>query len=365
MSKSGKILLILNLPPPFGGGEIRSKYLYDHLIGKEEYRIISNSRKKSNKLTQGKFTFYNAFFGIKILIRTIFYIIFFKPRKIYLGIPKKFAPFIRTALIIGVASLFKIKIYGELAGDSFLFLTRNSNFKKRTGLFFLRKITELRVLGESVKNNLSQFNICKLIVIDNGIYVPEDVKISKEFFSNPLKLLYVGALNYLKGIKNLVESINLLKKEGIKVHLHVMGEWSDKIQKEEILNYIKKNDIYNMITFHGLVTAGEKWKIYKECSILVHPTYWDGQPLVILEAMGCGLAVISTSIGAIPDTMIDHYNGILLPENNPEELSTAIKYFNNNKEHILETSKNNIKTYTERFTIDSYILRMTGWLGTK
>ena len=97
MNKSGKILLILNLPPPFGGGEILSKYLYDNLKGNKKYIIISDSRKKTNKSTQGKFTFYNAFFGIKILIKIVYYIIFFKPRKLYLSIPKQFNPFLKTA----------------------------------------------------------------------------------------------------------------------------------------------------------------------------------------------------------------------------------------------------------------------------
>ncbi|MEO6838632.1 MAG: glycosyltransferase family 4 protein [Ginsengibacter sp.] len=361
MSKSGKILLILNLPPPYGGGEIRSEYLYKRLNGNEDYIIISNSRKKSNKSTQGKLTFYNIFFGIKIFAKAVYYIVFFRPKKLFLGIPKQFKPFTRTALIIGVASVFRIKINGELAGDSFVFLNKD-NYQKKIGLFFLRKITEIRVLGESIKNKLSQFQICKLVVIDNGIYVPKNIKSCRDNFSNPLKLLFVGAVNYSKGIKNLVECANLLKKEDINIRLDIMGEWSNTSQKEEIINYIKNNRLEDIITFHGLVTTEEKWKTYENNSILVHPTFWDGQPLVILEAMGCGLAIISTKVGAIPDTMQNDYNGTILPENNPTELCNAIKKYYNNREMIKTVSKNNIKTYHERYTIDSYILRMIKWL---
>jgi glycosyltransferase involved in cell wall biosynthesis len=363
MAKSGKILLLLNLPPPFGGGEIRSEFLYKHLIRNENYLIISNSRKRSNKSTQGKVTFYNIFFGIKIFIKSVYYILYFKPKKLFLGIPKQYKPFIRTALIIGVASLFKTKIYGELAGDSFVFLNKDS-YQKKTGLFFLRKISEIRVLGESIKNKLSPFQICKLTVIDNGIYVPQDINPCRDNFSNPLKLLFVGALNYSKGIKNLVESSNLLKNENVDIHFDIMGEWSDQVQKKEILDYIKLNELNDVISFRGLVTTEEKWKIYETNSILVHPTFWDGQPLVILEAMGCGLAVISTKVGAIPDTMLNDYNGTILSENNPVELCNTIKKYYNDREMIETVSKNNIKTYHERYTIDSYILRMIKWLET-
>lgn len=361
MAKSGKILLILNLPPPFGGGEIKSEHLYKHLHGNENYIIISNSRKKGNKLTQGKFTISNIFFGINIFGKVLYYIIFFRPKKLFLGIPKEFMPFIRTAFIIGVASFFKIKIYGELAGDSFVFLNKN-NFQKKFGLFFLRKISELRVLGKSIKNKLSKFKICKLVVIDNGIYVPPDIKPCRNNFSNPLKLLFVGALNYSKGIKNLVESVNQLKKMSVNIHLDIMGEWSNQIQKEEIRNFIKFNELDDIITFRGLVTGHEKWDIYKNNSILVHPTFWDGQPLVILEAMAIGLVIISTNVGAIPDTMLNNYNGIILSENTPSELCSAIKKYYDNREMIEEVTKNNINTYKERFTIDSYISRMVKWL---
>lgn len=361
MKKTGRILLILNLPPPYGGGEIISEYLYNHVSGDEKYYVISNSRNKSNKSTQGKFTFGNVYFGIKLFLKTLYYIVFFRPGKIYLIIPKQFKPFLRTALIIGAASYFNITIYGELAGENFVFLRQN-NYQKKIGLFFLKQVSQIRVLGFTVKNKLAEFDICKLVVIDNGVYVPENfinIRNSKE---NTLQLLFVGALNYSKGIKTLIEAISLLQTERIEIHLHVMGEWSDNNQKTEILYYIKDNNLSEMVTFHGLVTSKEKWEIYKKCSILVHPTYWDGQPLVLLEAMGCGLALISTKIGAIPDTMKDNYNGLLLPENNPDELGTAIKTFYYDRELINKMAENNLKTFKEKFTIDSYILRMRNWL---
>jgi glycosyltransferase involved in cell wall biosynthesis len=360
--KSNKVLLILNLPPPYGGGEIRSKYLFDYLSNNEKYIIIPVSRIKSNKSTSGKLNISNILFGLKINFKAIFYIIYFRPEKIYLSIPKQFNPFIKTIPIISAANLFKIKIYGELAGDSFLFLKEN-NYKKKLGLFFLKKISDLRVLGPSIKKKLSPLKITNLTVFDNGIYVPNEIKITTNSFFNPvLNLLFVGALNYSKGIKNLIESIYLLKKEEVKVHLHLMGEWSTKIQKSEILNFINSNDLNEFITFHGLVTTELKWEIYQKCQILVHPTFWDGQPLVILEAMGCGLGIISTKIGAIPDTIKNKYNGIILDENTKTELYNTIKYFYDNRQKIVEISNNNIRTYNEKYTIDSFLMRMVNWL---
>ena len=360
MNTNKKILLILPLPPPFGGGEIRSEYLYKHLRDNADYSIITISRKKSNKLTQGKFTITNALFGLKIFSKIAYQIIFFRPKKVFIGIPKQFGPFVKVAMIIGISSVFRVKVIGELAGDSFLFLNKE-NYQKKIGLYFLRKMNEIRVLGESVKKKLEPIKICKLTVLDNGIYVPSTILISREHSAKPLKLLFVGALNYSKGVKNLIETMKLLKEENLDISLNLVGEWSDKKQKEEILKYINSHELSHLINFHGILKGKDKWTIYENSSLLVHPTFWDGQPLVILEAMGCGLPIISTKIGAIPDTMTNNVNGILLEENTTVELSIAIKVFYDNSPLINQISINNLKTYTERFTVESYVERMIKW----
>ena len=358
MSKVRKILLILNLPPPYGGGEIRSEFLYYHLKDNDKYTIIKVLRKKSNKLSQGKFTLINAIHGLKLFIKIAFQILFYRPKKIFISIPKQFGPFIKITMIIAMAKVFRIEVIGELAGDSFLFLNKE-NYQKKIGLYFLRNLSEIRVLGEGIKNNLEQFNICKLTVIDNGIYVPSTISIEPS--AKPLKLLFVGALNYSKGVRNLIETMNLFKDENLHISLHLVGEWSNNNQKEETLKYINSHELNQFITFHGILKDNEKWSIYENSSLLVHPTFWDGQPLVILEAMGCGLPIISTKIGAIPDTMTDNFNGILLEENTPDELAKAIMTFYGNEHLIRQISTNNLKTYQERFTIKSYIDRMVNW----
>lgn len=362
MRSGKKILMILNLPPPYGGGEIQSKHLFDHLVNNNKYSIIANSRKKSNKSTAGKLLFTNICNGILLIIKASHYIIRYKPSKVYLSVPKQFWPFIKTAIIINVASHFRVRVLGELAGGGFDFL-KTDDYRKKIGFKILRKIDDLRVLGNSISKSLSDYGLTKTTVIANGIYVPDQFIVSSERLYDPvLNILYVGALNYSKGIKNLVEAAFLLKSAETIFHLHIMGEWSNIVEKEETIAYIDRCHLNDNITFYGLVTDDSKWDIYRNCQILAHATYWDGQPLVILEAMGCGLVVVSTDIGAIPDTMKNNYNGIILKENNPKELFNSLRYLNDNREILAEMSANNLKTYKEKYTISSFLSRMEGWL---
>lgn len=360
MSDKNKILLIVNIPPPYGGGEILAKYLYDNVKENHKYDIIATSRKKSNKSTQGKFSLTNVFNGLNLIIMVLFKVLIKKPRKVYFLIPKQFNPFLQTAILIQIFSIFKIPMLGELAGSNFTFL-ENNNIKRKFGLYYLRKLTELRVLGKSIKENLEFYNICETIVIENGIYIPEDIE-ARDFNKFSLNLLYVGAINFSKGIKNLIECLPFLIKNNIHFNLDIMGEWSNYDEKNEIEQIISNFSLEKYITFHGLITSSEKWLLYQSSDILVHPTYWDGQPLVILEAMGYGLPIITTKVGAIPDTVKANFNGILIEENTPENLSKSVEFFFKNPSFLKTVSDNNIRTYNEKYTVKEYLLRIKNWL---
>lgn len=356
--KKYNFLIILKTPPPFGGGEIRASYLKKYLTPKKEYLIFSYSRKDSNKSTQGKISPRNLYWGFYQIIKIISYITKTRPKIIFTSIPKNLSAFLRTGIVIIVAKSMGVKIIGELAGANFQFL-ENGRFKKKIGLFFLKRVDLLRVLGKSVKKDLESHGITNTIVLDNGVYVPDEIKISKEdIYSVNLNLLYIGALNYSKGIKNLIKAIHICKDHNLDVHLHVLGEWSNFNHKRKMENYIQYNNLNDYITFHGLLTDNRKWEIIQKCSILTHPTYWDGQPLTILESMGCGLAIISTHVGAIPDTVEDKVNGILLNENSPSNLFQAIHLFYFDRKLLHRISEENIRCFKKKFSVESYCERM-------
>ena len=118
-----------------------------------------------------------------------------------------------------------------------------------------------------------------------------------------------------------------------------------------------------MITFTGLLKGSEKWAFYSKAHVLTHPTDLDGQPISILEAMGSGLAVISTHVGAIPDTIEDGVNGYLLPEISADALYEAIRklYFDRTLLHRMRTQ--NAQTFQERYELSIYLGNVDRWLS--
>jgi len=355
------LLLVLNTPPPFGGGEIRGAYLREYFADNGNYVLFTYARKSNNKSSQGQPTFRNIVWGVFLIFKTLGLLIRYRPGKIYLMLPKNFSAFMRTAVMVWLAKRLRVQVLADLAGASFPFL-HNGSLQRHVGLYFLRQLDDIKVLGKNIQGYLAEFGIDKTRILNNGVRIPTGIQVTRDvIYAEPLTLLYVGALNFSKGIQKLVQAVELCKRNKLNVHLHLLGEWSHPEHQREIETFIKSHALDENLTFHGLLTDERKWQVYQSCALLVHPTHWDGQPLTILEAMGVGLGIISTHVGAIPDTVEDGENGVLLQENTPAQIFTAIKTFYDDRDHLARVSQTNIQTYQDNYTVEAFCQRMQNW----
>ena len=159
-----------------------------------------------------------------------------------------------------------------------------------------------------------------------------------------------------------MNSLILCKKNNLNFECNFMGEWIKDEEKNYYFDLIKQNELKDNIHFYGLITDEKKWTIYMNNAVLIHPTFWDGQPLSILEAMGIGMTIISTKVGAIPETVINGHNGIILDENKPELLYKAIEKFYFDRKYLEIISRNNIDIYCKRFTNKIFLNNLKNWL---
>lgn len=357
-------LLMLNVPPPYGGGELRGAEMANYFIDKEDCVVYSFNRVKASKNSQGRFTMRNIVDGFRWLIQGIRLIQKNQPSRLFLSIPKNTSAFLRLIPLLHYANWRGIRIYGELAGARFQFLEK-SGITCSIGLRYLRMFHSIRFLGLSILNHHSEYGISNPVAFDNGISAPAPV--GNEFVrakSRPLKLLYVGVLNRTKGISELIEAVELLLESGVNVQCTLVGEWGDFSLQQEISLKLKSNPVLSSrLEFTGRLNADAKWKKYYEAALLVHPTRWDGQPLTILEALAMGLGIVSTKIGAIPDTISDLENGRVLPNNSPSAIADAISQYYQNPQELAIIMQRNRMLYEERFTMSCYLSNVDKWLN--
>lgn len=355
--------MMLNVPPPYGGGELLGEAMANFFKDKSGYEVYTFNRGKATKKTQGRVNLKNILDGMRWVFSGIDLMVEHQPKRLFLSIPKNTAAFLRSLPLIEYASQTGIRIYGELPGARFQFLD-SPGLVSRIGLHYLRKFHSIRFLGESIQEYYKSTGIKNPVVIDNGILAPSLPQEKTNLAAaRPLQLLYVGALNRSKGVAELVQAVSILIESGHDVACTLVGEWSDQHLKDEIERKCTMNpELKNRLRFTGLVTGDDKWKEYSGASILVHPTTWDGQPLTILEAMAMGLCIVSTNVGAIPDTVEDGYNGRVLETNDPNAVAEAVAWYYNNPAELATVMLRNRRTYEERFTQNKYLTNIQRWL---
>jgi len=132
---------------------------------------------------------------------------------------------------------------------------------------------------------------------------------------------YVGALSKAKGISNLLEAIPMVLERRNRVQFLVGGDGELRTSVEQCLS---GDSFCGNAKSVGWIPHDELPKYLNELKLLVLPSYTEGLPNIILEAMACGTPVLATPVGAIPDVIRDGETGFIMENNSPECIAENI-----------------------------------------
>jgi len=130
---------------------------------------------------------------------------------------------------------------------------------------------------------------------------------------------YIGRLSEEKGVLNLIKAIPLVLKERADTYFLICGEGSLASKIEKIVKSLKTN-----VKLMRWIPHEEVPYLLNELKMLVLPSYTEGLPNIILEAMACGTPVLTTPVGAVPDIIKDGETGFLLKSNDPKCIANRI-----------------------------------------
>jgi glycosyltransferase involved in cell wall biosynthesis len=172
------------------------------------------------------------------------------------------------------------------------------------------------------------------------------VEKSKESIKNaPLKMVFVGQVDYRKGIMHLFSA---MKKFDV-------GDISLKL----VGGYDSTSDLYKCgsemenVEFLGFVTKDRLSEIYNEADVFVFPTLCEGFGLVVLEAMACGVPVICSENAGGNDTIIEGDNGFHIPACSVEAIEDKLNWCLNNRESLYNMRAKAYET-SQIYTWDKY-----------
>ena len=258
----------------------------------------------------------NIFHFIYSLFEFNYYIISNKQIKIVHIHSASKGSFVRKIIIAMIAKIYGKKVILHMHGGQFKEYINNLSWSKFIFIYLMNQVDLFICLTEGwecyYKNHLGLKNVA---ILGNP------VKIEDNLFQKPpsdeLSLLFLGTLNDKKGIFDFLDYISTNEHfKNYKIHLKIGGTG----ETERLINSISDTKYLNQIEYLGFVSGDQKHEAIKACDMFILPSYYEGLPVSILEAMGHGKPVIATNVGGVSSVVKEHSNGWLFEPGNFQQL---------------------------------------------
>jgi glycosyltransferase involved in cell wall biosynthesis len=154
------------------------------------------------------------------------------------------------------------------------------------------------------------YKVTTTTVTDSDLYTRRDT------CGGPaINVLFTGRIDVAKGLRELISAIALLRQGGKQMNLHIVG-WEDNPKKtvQRLLEEMAASEgIAEHVVFHRTKPVGPELNaMYRMADIYAIPTYHEGFPRTIWEALANSLPVVASAVGSIPFTLTDQVNAVLI-----------------------------------------------------
>ena len=170
--------------------------------------------------------------------------------------------------------------------------------------------------------------------IDYNPYLRVPTVRSREEY--PLRLVYVGRLAREKGLYETFQGLRLAKELGVDARLTVAGQGPEE---ERLRRYAQALGIASRVSFAGGVFGADKVSLFAQAEVFILPSYSEGLPYALLEAMAAGIPVVATPVGAIPDVISHGTHGFLVPPRDGKAIAEAIAALGNHRDQLTWMSR--------------------------
>ena len=223
-----------------------------------------------------------------------------------------------------------------------------------------RKAKAVRVMNGQVAERLvdsgvprPKINLIPAIYIDLDIFKP--MNLEKKY-----DLIFVGRLAKNKGINLLIEAFKILHSTFYLLNskLLIVGDGPLRENLKFKIENLKLQD--NVLLYGWARDSEEVAKLLNQSKILIMPSYNEGGPRVVLEAIACGLPVLATSVGIVPDVIKDRESGRII-DWNAEDIAVKSKELLSNAEEYdkyKQAGLEVVKQFEKKKAIKNYAMEI-------
>lgn len=252
--------------------------------------------------------------------------------KILVRAPSPLAPFFHkhlkitklVYLVVGdhheLGKSFKIKSFRSLVVKAFISIT---NILLERQLKANTVIANNRVIFDRYKASSKSIHMVNTTTLSESDFFVRDNTCNGE----RIDLLFTGRISFEKGLQELFFAFESLTKDFKNLHLNIVG-WEDDLDKpveKELRRMTETLKISGNVHFHGYKKIGSELNaVYRSSDIYIIPSYIEGFPRTVWEAMANSLPVIATNVGGIPFVLQDNISALLIQPRKSEEIVKSV-----------------------------------------
>ena len=349
-----RILFCLHLPPPTHGASIVGATLVESVRKISHYELKVIKINTTNTLKGGR-ALVGVFRFALLVARTILIVLRNRPHVIYVTPSSKGIAFVKDYLYVNVLSFFhKGPILAHFHNKG---VRENDGrlFEKMYRHFF-SMVTPI-LLSSRLRGDLSKYVTAENILIcanGMGSEHPELLLDKKRY-----DFLFLSNLIEEKGVLIFLEACKRLNKADFSFTAAIVGAEAD-VETSTLENFLVENCLSDNVHILGPQYGADKQGVLEQSSILVFPSFYhyECMPLVVLEAMSFGLAVVSTREGALEDLVENGVNGLIVKRRNVEDLFEKLAYLLQNEARLLQMKEASLAKYRRDFTEQAFVDRM-------
>jgi len=322
-SRRPRLLLLSPLPPPTGGIPTWTLgVLGSDLVKRWDVRVVDSS--PSEKVAvhgESRLRPRRVLDAVRILTSLLWQLVRFRPDVVHVNTPYYWA-FLRDGAALWLASLLGARtVLHPHGGDFSDFVERVRPWVRRGIDATLRRADRCialtranQALMEAIAGSQSVLYVPNFLDLEDWGAAPDRSKDVGE----SVRVLFVGWIVEGKGVRELLAAARNLPE----VRFTLVGP-----QQPDFLESVREGleAQRHHVELLGPRPREQVLALYREADIFVLPTWREGFPLVVLEAMAAGLPVVATPVGAIPDVLRDGVEGHLVRPRDPAALEAAIR----------------------------------------
>jgi glycosyltransferase involved in cell wall biosynthesis len=292
---------------------------------------------------------------LKSYFKWFFLLMKTKDKLVHFNLPLDAKSVIRDCPLVILTRFFGVRIVIHVHGGAYILNDDIPSWAK-----FLLKLSFAGnnpkiVLGDAEKVFLEATFQCKNVdVLANSLSL-DGAQLFDRTPKNELKLLFLGRISKEKGLTYIYEAFKTLKeKHHYTPDFYMAGKGEDEAE------YVSKFGALLDEKFHfkGVVFGDEKTELLKSCNVFLLPSFFEGLPISLLEAMSFGQIPVVTKVGSIKYVVEDEKNGLYVNVKNSEDIINAVLEIRNNSELQANISKSAKETIFKNFNPQDYIRKL-------